>query len=152
MFKKHFSTSLNIGRILLCLKTYLGIQLPENTIVHTCSYDNERVLEAKLNELCEHIFGATRKVHFNSFRGFPYLEHTTFSCNGVSCTEDAAGKLIHYTEHDFWFLWVVKQFLQRNKNGTYVFIDIDWLKETAIQVSRPEDRPISEMHADYLFW
>lgn len=152
MFKKRFSANANTERIILCLKTYLGVRLPDNTTVHTCTYENESVLETKLNELCEYIFGDTRKVHFKASRDFPYLEHTAFSCGREACLEDAAGQLTHYTVQDYWFLWLTKQFLRRKKNGAYVFIDVDWLRKNAVRISKPEDKPMSEMHADYLFW
>lgn len=125
----------------------LGIKLPDEHEIKVINYESDYELEKLLDGLCELVFEDTRQVRFHTFRRFPYIIHPEYD-DGY----DAAGDLTHYTKHDYFFLYIVKQFLQKEKDGVRQFVDVDWLKENAEKKEKGEDCPISNMPADFLNW
>jgi len=127
----------------------LGVELKDPNIeeIPICIYGNIQQFVTGLEDFCKYFFGDTRILHFHSFRGFPYLDHPEF--NNAA---DAQGLLTHYTERDFMFIWIVKQFLYARKDGSYQFLDINWFKENTYRIDKSDDLPISEMPAEFLYW
>lgn len=143
-------------RIAFIFGHHLGYHFGEEEKIQIKKFDSLEDLLPALDDFCSFIFGSSREIRFHEFRCFPYLEHTQYrSKDGAPSSMDASGSLLLYTEMDYWFLWVIKQFLRADIHQYgYWFIDMDWLKTHAIKNAsqRSEDRLLSEMPAEYLFW
>lgn len=133
-------------------KNYLlnfGVSLKDNvSFLDLCKHfktsNSCTEFEAELNKLAHYIYGDSRKIVFNEFRQFPYIDH------GLNDSSDASGLAKNYTNADVRLIKFIKQFIEYN-NGKYSFMDIDYFIENTEKVPFHEV-PISEMPIDELLY
>ena len=129
-------------------------------------FDNSEDFENSLERLCNYMLGDTREVHYHLGRMIPYIVHKEFCSMRYgelqSDKPDTTGLLTHYTIKDYFFMWFVDFFTSEINKGTtrnpkiyLCFVDVDWFIENTEKgkiKDAKEDKPISDMFVDFLFW